>query len=88
MASKSGYIVRLKTPESVKATGRPECMVVTKDGHRYELPWGADFRLSSHCDPENRVANLDAKGGYPLLHKDFYERYKSQFEIISEEDNG
>lgn len=80
-------IVRLKTPDSVKATGKPEAFCVVKDGAVYELPWGADFRVSSHCDPENHVANMDAKGGYPLLHKDFYEANKAKFKPINQQDD-
>jgi len=80
-------IVRLITPDSVKDSGEPEAFTVTKDGAVYELPWGADFRLSSHCDPDHKVASLDAKGGYPLLHRDFYEAHKAKFKPIKYQDN-
>lgn len=83
----SNDIVRLKTPESVKATGEPDCFRVTKNGEVYELPWGADFRVSSHCDPDNKIGNMDAKGGYPLIHTEFAEMHKSQFEIITQHED-
>lgn len=77
-------IVRLKTPESVKQTGKPEYFRVTKNGEVYDLPWGGDFRVSHHCDPDNKVANLDANGGYPLLRDEFYQKHKSKFTIIND----
>ncbi len=83
----SDQIVRLITPDSVKATGKPEAFRVVKDGATYALPWGADFRISSHCDPDGRVANLDAKGGYALLHKDFYTQHESKFKPINHQDD-
>lgn len=76
-------IVRLKKPASVKKTGKPERWRVIKDGQTYDFEWGADFRVSHHCDPENEVANLDAKGGYPLLRDEFYQQYKTKFKPIT-----
>lgn len=85
MATKND-IVRLKTPESVDRTGKPEAFIVKANGQTYRLPWGADFRLSHHTDPDNKVGNMDARGGYRLLHSDFYDKYKSKFKPINNED--
>jgi hypothetical protein len=78
-------IVRLQEPKSVKEHGRPKCWTVIENGTAYEFPWGADFRISHHCDPENEVANLDANGGYPLLRDEFYQQHKDKFNIINED---
>lgn len=79
----SELIVRLKTPKSVEETGKPEVWQVIKNGEEYPFPWGGDFRVSHHCDPDNEVANLDAKGGYMLLRDEFYQQHKSKFTIIN-----
>lgn len=79
-------IVRLIPPESVQKTGRPEIFRVKRNGQVYDLPWGADFRVSSHCDPDNKVGNLDAKGGYPLIHSQFVNKHESKFKPIQTED--
>lgn len=79
---KQNDIIRLKTPESVKRTGKPEYMLVVKNGIQYKLKWGADFRVSNRCDPDNKVANLDHNGDYPLINKKFVKQHKNQFKLI------
>lgn len=74
---------RLLEPTWAKTIGQgdpPTCMVIVKDGRRYELPYGAEFRASDTCDPENGVANLDSDPMKLRCH--IIEEFSDQFEHV------
>lgn len=84
---KQGDIYRLDTPGG----DHPDHFRVrriTPDGEfTYELPWGTDFQVSHHCDPDGKVATLDSGGSYPLIRREFVEDYIDQFTLIKQADS-
>jgi hypothetical protein len=87
MSFEANDIVRLLAPDSVEKTGRPEHLLIRKNGQEYRLRWGQDFRVSARCDPDNRVASLDYGGAYPLIHIDVVKEFSSQFQLIKREES-
>jgi hypothetical protein len=79
-----GDIIKFKTPVWAHTVGQgnpPEAFVYSVGGKRYEFKWERELKVSTSCDPENKVANLDYSGDYPLIRKEFAEQYSDQIEI-------
>lgn len=75
--------IKLKKPNffAIGQGNAPEFLIVKKDKKVYQLRFGDVFKLSSKCDSDFEIADLEAKP-YPLVHEKFYERLKNQFEEI------
>ncbi len=77
--------VKLKVPEfnAIGQGERPEHLTIKVKGKIYQLKFGEVFKVSTKCDPENQIANLDAQP-YKLIHQNFVNQLNNQFEIIKQ----
>lgn len=79
-------IVRLTKPKDTQRFGQgslPTHMRISINGDQYDLKFGGDFIVSSHCDPENKVASLDSKGDLPMIRTEFVQQHINQFKLIT-----
>lgn len=80
----AGDIISFDEPKWAKTTGQgnpPKGLTVTVSDASYFFEWGKQLKVSTSCDPEHGIANLDASGDYPLIRKTFAEQYKDQITI-------
>lgn len=84
---KTGDYVKLLvggTPyKSINQGLAPKFMKVVVNKVNYMLPYNALFKVSSKCDPINKIANLETKP-YAQIHIDFVKNNETFFQKIKE----
>jgi hypothetical protein len=80
----AGSFYTLKEPQWATTFGQgepPAGMKISFPEKDYFLPWNTVFKASGTCDPDYKIANMNASP-YPLAHVDFIKSHAEQFEAV------